>query len=70
MKGVTQVGAYGMRVVESSAEGGTEHGTASSDGTERPDGSDESGDGKAGIDMGVNVGSAQRCGKGRGGMGR
>ncbi len=46
---------------ESSAEGGMEHGTA---------GSDEGGDGKADADVGVMVGSGQRCGKGRGRMGR
>ncbi len=55
---------------ESSAEGGTEHRTANSDGTERRNESDEGDDGKAGVDVGVNVGSGQRCGKGRGRMGR
>ncbi len=33
-------------------------------------GSDEGGDGKADADVGVIVGSGQRCGKGRGKMGR
>ncbi len=33
-------------------------------------GSDEVGDGKADVDVGVMVGSGQRCGKGRGRMGR
>ncbi len=42
---------------ESSSEGGTEHGTASSDDMERPNGSDEGGDGKADVDVGVMVGS-------------
>ncbi len=41
----------------SSAEGGTEHGTASSDGMERQNGSNEGGDGKADVDVGVMVGS-------------
>ncbi len=54
---------------ESSAEGWTHHGTASSDGMERQNGSDEGGDGKADVDVGVMVGSGQRCGKGRGRMG-
>ncbi len=33
-------------------------------------GGDEGGDGKADVDVGVMVGSGQRCGKGRGRMGR
>ncbi len=55
---------------ESSAEGGTEHGTASSDGMERRNGSDEGGNRKADVDVGVMVGSGQRCGKERERMGR
>ncbi len=43
---------------------------ASSDGMERRNGSDEGGDGKVDADVGVIVGSGQRCGKGRGKMGR
>ncbi len=39
---------------------------ASSDGMVRRTGSDEGGDGKADADVGVIVGSGQRCGKGRG----
>ncbi len=58
MKWVTQVVAYGMRVI------------GSSDGTERRNGSDKGGDEKACVDVTVNVGSGQRCGKGRGRMGR
>ncbi len=47
-----------------SAEGGTERGTASSDGMERRNGGDAFGDGKADVDVEVMVGSGQRCGKG------
>ncbi len=43
---------------------------ASSDGMGRRNGSDEGGDGKADADVGVIVGSGQRCGKGREKMGR
>ncbi len=43
---------------------------ASSDGMGRLNGSDEGADGKADADVGVIVGSGQRCGKGRGKMGR
>ncbi len=50
---------------ESSAEGGAEHRTASSDGTERRNGSDEGGDGEADADAGVMAGLGQRCGKRR-----
>ncbi len=53
---------------ESSAEDGTQHGTASSDGMARRNESDEGGDGKA--DVGVMVRVGQRCGKGRGRIGR
>ncbi len=42
---------------ESSAVGGTEQGTVSSDGMDRRNGSDEGGDGKADVDVGVIVGS-------------
>ncbi len=49
---------------------GTEHGTASSDGMERRNGSDEFDDGKADVDVGVMVRLGQRCGKGRGRIGR
>ncbi len=55
---------------ESSAEGGTEHGTTSSDGMERRSGSDEGGDGMADVEVWVMVGSGLCCGKGRGRMGR
>ncbi len=52
-----------------------EYGTASrddarSDGIGRRNGSDAGVDGKADADVGVIVGSGQRCGKGRGKMGR
>ncbi len=64
--GYTSWGLWDDGGRESSAEGGTEHGAASSDGMERRNGSD----GKAGVDVRVMVGSGQRCGKGRGRVGR
>ncbi len=72
MKGEGGYTSWGLRDDggrESSEEGGTEHGTASCDGMERRDGSDEGGDGKADVDVGIMVGSGQRCGKGRGRVG-
>ncbi len=50
-------------LVESSAEGGTEHRTASSDGTERRIESDEGGDRKADVDAGVMAGSGHVVGR-------
>ncbi len=55
--GYTGWGSWDEDGRESSAEGGTEHGTASSDGMERRNGSDEGGDGKADVDVEVMVGS-------------
>ncbi len=68
MKGVTQVGIYVTRVIGSlqPREG---RNTGRRVATVR-NGSDEGGGGKAGGDVGVNVGSGQRFGKGRGRMGR
>ncbi len=65
--GYTGWGLEGDSVRESSAYVGTEYGTASrdsasSDGMGRWNGSDEGGDGKADADVGVMVGSGQRCG--------
>ncbi len=65
--GYTGWGLWYDGVRESSAWVGTEYGTAirdgaSSDGMGRRNGSDESGDGKADADVGVMVGSGQRCG--------
>ncbi len=68
--GYTSWGLWDDGGGESSAERGTEHGTASSDGMERRIGSNEGGDGKADADVGSMVGSGQRCGKGRGRMDR
>ncbi len=68
--GYTSWGLWDDGGRESSAEGGTEHGTVSSDVMERRNGSDEGGDGKADADVRVMEGSGQRCGKGRGRMGR
>ncbi len=50
-------------VVESSAEGGTEHRTASSDGTERRVESGEGGDRKTDVDPGVMAGSGHVVGR-------
>ncbi len=60
--GYTGWGLWDDGVRESSAWVGTEYGTASSDGMGRRNGSDEGGDGKADADVGVMVGSGQRCG--------
>ncbi len=68
MKGVTQVGVNRIRVIGSlqPREG---RDTGQRVATVR-NGSDEGGDLKAGVDVGVNVGSGQRCGEGRGRMGQ
>ncbi len=68
--GYTSWGLWDDGGRKSSVAGGAEHGTASSDGMERRNGIDEGGDGKADVDVGVMVVSGQRCGKGRGRVGR
>ncbi len=45
------MGAHGTMVVAGASLGWTEHRTTSSDGTERRNGSDEGGDGKADVDV-------------------
>ncbi len=51
-RGYTGWGLWDEGSRESSAEGGTEHRMASSEGTERRNGSVEDGDGKADVDVG------------------